>query len=508
LRRRRAGSVRPALAGPYPAPGKALFSLFFEERLMNTATLPLQKAETEPGAPLAATLAAFAHDLDYEDIPEAVRVRAKHLMLDAAGIALASARWDFAHKSLTAIQGLAGEGPCAVIGMPARLPLRDAVLLNGILVHGLDYDDTHVPGIIHATASAFPCALGVSEQVGADGRAMLTAYVTGIEVAARLGAVAKGGFHQIGFHPTGLVGAFGCAVIAARLFGATAAQTAMAQGIALSTASGSLEFLDNGAWTKRMHPGWAGAGGITAAALACQGFLGPELPYEGRFGLFPSHLGPLEEGCDYALATAGLGESWEVEQVAVKPFPICHFSHGCTDAALALVREHKLAPEEIESVRALVPEDVIKTICEPVESKLRPVSDYDAKFSLQYVIAAGLARGRFGLAELEPDALNDGTILSLAQKVTCHPDPDTTFPRAYSGEVVVTTRDGRELAHREAVNRGAADRPLSNGEIVDKFMDNACMAVSRDRAEGIREAMLNLEGEEDVFGVTGALIGN
>ena len=467
--------------------------------MKSAAVTPLARPAAAP--PIAETLATFAHDLRYEDIPEAVRERAKHLMLDATGIALASTRWDFAHKSLTAVQGLAGpvsEGGCTVLGMPARLPLRDAVMMNGILVHGLDFDDTHVPGVIHATASTFPTALGLGEHLGCDGGAVLTAYVVGIETGARLGAVARGAFHQVGFHPTGLLGAFACTLLAGRLFGATPGQLAMAQGIALSTGAGSLEFLEDGAWTKRLHPGWAGVAGITGAALARQGFQGPTKPYDGRFGLFPSHLGPLEEGCDYSLATAGLGEVWELDQVAVKPFPACHFAHGCADAAIALAREHDLQPDDIESITALVPAEVIKTICEPVENKLRPVSDYDAKFSLPFIVAAGLARRRFGLAELEPEALQDAAILDLAAKVEYRADPDSPFPRAYSGEVMVRTRDGRELRHREQVNRGAAERPLSNGEIIDKFMDNATLAVSIDATERIAEVLLTLDTFEDL----------
>jgi 2-methylcitrate dehydratase PrpD len=461
---------------------------------------PLHPQSDPAGATpnIAARLAAFAHDLRGEDIPPAVRERARHLMLDAMGIALASTRWDFAHKSLSAVQGLGGAGDCTVLGLPARLPLRDAVLMNGILVHGLDYDDTHVPGVIHATASTFPCALGVGEHLGRSGRDVLTAYVVGIETGARLGAVAKGAFHQIGFHPTGLIGAYACALLAGRLMGATPAQLHMAQGITLSTGAGSLEFLEDGAWTKRLHPGWAAVAGITGAALARQGFVGPQRPYDGRFGLFPSHLGPLAEGCDYALATAGLGETWELEQVAVKPFPACHFAHGCADAALAIVRQHGVRPEEIASVRALVPREVIKTICEPAANKLRPVSDYDAKFSLPFIVAASLARGKFGLAELEPEALHDETILALAAKVRHEADPGSAFPRAYSGEVIVTTHDGRELRHREHVNRGAAERPLTNAEIVAKYHENARLAVSAERAERIAEALLGLEALDDV----------
>src|SRR6186713_3225020 len=174
------------------------------------APVPQQPAQPQP-VPIAQTLAQFAADFSFDAIPQIVRERAKHLMLDALGIAYASTRFDFAQHSFAALAELTsgeGAGNSSVLGFSARLPLRDAVLLNGILVHGLDYDDTHVPGVIHATASSFPLALGLGAQLGRSGRDMLAAYVLGVEVSARLGSVAKGGFHQVGFHPTGLVGAF------------------------------------------------------------------------------------------------------------------------------------------------------------------------------------------------------------------------------------------------------------------------------------------------------------
>ncbi|MBD5802447.1 2-methylcitrate dehydratase [Azoarcus sp. Aa7] len=441
---------------------------------------------------IAPVLAKFAADLDYDAIPAEVRERAKYLILDAVGIAHASTRYDFAHRSLSAVSEL-GRGDADVIGLSAKLTLRDAVLMNGILVHGLDYDDTHARGVIHATASCFPTALGVAAQAALSGRELLAAYIVGMEVATRLGSVAKGGFHQTGFHPTGLIGTFACALIAGRLHGMNADQLAMAQGIALSVASGSLEFLQDGAWTKRMHPGWAGVAGITAATLAKHGFVGPKAAYEGRFGLFNSHLGPLAENCDYTLATAGLGEAWEVGQVAVKPLPACHFTHSCADSAMAIAREHKFRPEDIEKVRALIPAEVVKTVCEPVANKQKPQNSYDAQFSIPYAVASGLLRGRFGLAELEDSALSEADVLAVAGKVAYEVDPNSAFPQYYSGEVIVTLRDGREFSHREHVNRGAADRPITNDEIVEKYMENACLAVSPQRARQIRDAVLALD---------------
>ena len=460
---------------------------------------PAGTTPTAQGATIAQTLAEFAAGLRPQDIPAPVLERAKYLILDAVGIACASTHYDFAHRALAAVTELsAGAGDMPVIGLPQRLLPRDAMLMNGILVHGLDYDDTHAAGVIHATASCLPCALGVGARIGASGLDALAAYIVGVEAGARLGAVAKGGFHQIGFHPTGLVGAFACALIAGRLYGTTAAQMAMAQGIALSVGAGSLEFLQDGAWTKRMHPGWAAVAGSTAASFARHGFVGPREAYEGRFGLFASHLGQYASNVDLSLATAGLGSTWEVSRVTVKPIPACHFTHACADAAAILREKHGLKPADIKSVRALVPAEVVKTVCEPVATKRKPQNSYDAQFSIPYIVATALARGSFGLQHLEESALADPAVLALANRVEYAVDPDSPFPRSYSGEVIVTTVDGRELRHREEVNRGAAERPISNGDVESKFMDNATLAVSRTRAAEIRDLVLAMDRMADI----------
>ncbi len=453
---------------------------------------------------IAKRLGEFAAGVDAAGVPAGVRLRAKHLMLDAAGCALAARRFDFAAPSLRALAELGGGGARAVLGQAGRMPLRDAVLANGILMHGLDYDDTHTEGIVHLTVAVLPAALGLAAELGKSGAELLAAYVVGVEAGARLGAVAKGGFHQVGFHPTGVVGAFAAALAAGKLYGLDAAQLARAQGVALSVASGSLEFLEDGSWTKRFHPGWAGVGGITAAALAKHGFVAPGAAYEGRFGLFKSHLGALEARCDYARATAGLGSTWETLNVAVKPFPACHFVHAFADAAIAL-RAQGAAPSRIEKIVALVPEEVVKTVCEPAANKRRPANDYDAKFSVPYVIAASLRAGKFGLAELEDAALRDPQTLELAAKVEYRIDPASGFPKHYSGEVVLHLAGGGELRHREQVNRGAADRPLSNAEIEAKFLENAVFSAGEPRARQIRDALLGMEERsarelEDVLG--------
>jgi len=441
---------------------------------------------------ISARLADHAAGFSLDDVPGEVRVRAAHLMLDALGIALASTQWDFAHCTLAGLRELAGPGgDVPVVGMGQNLPLRDAVIMNALLVHGLDYDDTHPSGVIHATTSVLPAALGLATRLQASGRDLLAAYILGMETATRLGAAAKGGFHQVGFHPTGLIGAFGCTLAAARLLGLSREATAHAQGIALSVASGSLECLEDGAWTKRLHPGWGGAAGITAATLARHGFIGPGAAYEGRFGLYASHLGPLLEQCDLDTITAGLGDTWEVMNVAVKPMPACHFTHAFADAAAALSSVWRGEP--VRRIVAKVPPGAMKAVCEPIDKKLRPANAYDAQFSVPYSIATGLRFGRFTLDALDARAYRDPQTLALAAQVECVPDPAADFPRYFGGEVIVELADGRTLSHAEPVNRGAPGRPIANADIVAKFRENAARAVDEAHAGRILDTVLGIE---------------
>lgn len=457
-----------------------------------TRSMEPQRQAVPTERPIVDRLAAFAAGLRHEDIPANVRTRAVHHMLDAAGIAVATTRYDHAHRVLTAMRGLGGEGNVPVLGFPARLPPRDAAIVNGYLCHGLDYDDTHVAAIVHPTASIMPAVLSAAAMTGASGELAVTAFVVGVEAVARIGAVARSGFHQVGFHPTGMVGVFGCALAAGRVMGLDARALAMAQGIALSMASGSLEFVADGAWNKRLHPGWAAQAGITAAALARDGFVGATRPYDGRFGLFTSYMGAYAKDADLSLATAGLGETWELMQTAIKPYPACHFTHACIDAALAL-RQKGAFPARIRSIETRVPAGTFKVICEPEASKLSPANSYDAQFSVQWLTAAALVRGKLGLAELDPAEIGDPEILALTRKVKFADYPDSPFPKAYSGEVVVTLDDGRTLSHREHVNRGAAERPLADSEIVAKFRDNASTRFDADTVARMEAAMLGLD---------------
>src|SRR5205085_5797363 len=213
-----------------------------------------------------------------------------------------------------------------------------------------------------------------------------TAYTLGVDIATRIGVTASGAMHTSGFHTTGIAGHFGCVTAAGKLFGLNAEELARAQGLAGSTASALSEHRADGAWNKRMHPGWAGVGGITAALLARGGFIGTRKIYEGADGLFRAHTGERFKELDLSALTQSLGEKWLIDEVAIKPFPICHLLHACADSALAIRRKHGVGPRDIARVRALLHPETFHYVCEPAEMRRRPVSDYMAKFSVQFVV--------------------------------------------------------------------------------------------------------------------------
>ncbi|MEM7189716.1 MAG: MmgE/PrpD family protein [Pseudomonadota bacterium] len=450
------------------------------------------KVESQP---ITTALAEFALGLAHDDVPAEVRTRAHHTMLDAAGIALASTRYPFAHPVLAGLQAFDDIGTVPVFGMAARLSARDAATMNGFLCHGLDYDDTHIAGIVHATASLLPACLSAASMAGSSGREVITAYVVGIETATRLGMCARGAFHQAGFHPTGMIGIFGCVLAAGRLMGLNAKQLENAQGIAVSMASGSMEFLEDGASNKRFHPGWAASSALTACALAREGFKGATRPYDGRFGLYNIYGGKFADWFDFSGVAAEFGTRWELMNVAIKPYPTCHFTHASIDCALAL--RDRAPIDKIARIDASVPQEVHKTICEPVANKRRPQNDYDAKFSTHFLVGTALKYGRLGLAELEPEFLADADVARLMELTECHPYGDGPFPAAYSGKVKITLTDGTVLEQDEPVNRGAADRPLSNAEIVAKYRENAAMWAGPDRVDAMQAAMLSLDDAPD-----------
>ena len=433
-------------------------------------------------------IAKMAVALSLDDVPVPVISRAKLHILDALGLGLASTVQDYAKSAFEGVAAMSSGGACSVIGRTDRLDMRDAALVNAILIHGLDFDDTHLASIIHPTCTSLPAALAMGEALDASGEQVLAAFLAGAETSIRIGLAADGGFHHVGYHATGVVSHFASAVTAGKLLGLGEDEITAAQGITGSTAAGIQVFLEEGAWTKRFHPGWGAVSGITAAYLASARFKGPSRVYEGKFGLFDTHL---HEPAKLDALTAGLGEIWHFGETALKPYPVCHFIHGCADAAIELFAE--IGGAKIASVKALLPQPTLHIIAEPAEAKERAASEYEAKFSTQHVVAACLLRGRFNLPDLLPEALADPAVRDLALQVKCQADPVSAFPEYFSGGVEVTLRDGRVLSRHVRVNSGAGERAMGPDQVRAKFMASASLAIDASRARRIADVVLGLE---------------
>ncbi len=454
-------------------------------------------------SPASETLAAFAAALEFEMLPaDVVRVAKLHL-IDLLGVALAAAGTEFGAKALELGRALSASGSCTVLGASQGLAGVWAAFVNGTLGHALDYDDTHAESVVHVSTSVVPAALAVCEERGADGRTFLTALALGMEANIRLGLVAPGEFHDRGFHPTGICGTFASGLLAGKVAGLGQQALANTLGLAGSQAAGSLEFLTDGSWAKRIHGGWAAHCGLVAARAAAAGFTGPRGVFEGRFGLYRSHFG--ENGWDVSRLTVGLGERWHLLDTSLKPYPCCHYNHAFIDCAQELRRAHALTAEMIDQVTCSIAAREVPIVCEPQATKRRPQTDYDAKFSLPYAVASMLVRGHVDVDDFTGEAIRDSAVLSLSERVSYQINPTAEFPRRFSGGLRMRLRDGRQLQHDEPINRGSAERPLSDAEVYAKFRRNACRALAPAGADAVLTAVERLERASDLSGLTESL---
>ena len=449
----------------------------------------------------AQTIAEWATTLSSDDVPDDVAQHAKLHFLDTIGCGYAASALGIATEGRTTMAELGGEPQSSVIGFEGALPAANAAFANGMLCHGLDFDDTHSDSVSHVSTVVVPAAAALAEARGADGRELLTAIVAGNEIVTRIGMATPGAFHRRGFHPTAICGIFGATAAAARLSGLSVAETASALGIAGSMASGLFAYLDDATATKPIHPAWAAHGALVAVRLAALGAEGPPGVLEGRFGLYHAFV---DTRIDLEPQLADLGERWETPRIAFKAFPACHFIHGSLGATASLVGS--IDPDEIEEIVVTVPEAGVSLVLEPAESKMAPRTDYEGKFSLQYSTAAMLVHGRVGLATYTPDALGDDRVLGLARKVRYEIKEYASYPAAFPGGVRIALRDGETLDADLPHQLGAPENPMSAEQVREKFRENAALAGGS--FESLEEAMLDLDHRDDLHAVLSQLGGH
>ena len=416
---------------------------------------------------IAEQLAARIVALDVGKLPAAVRGKCEDLTIDVVGLCVTARNQDYIESALA---GLDDDGPCTAIGHARTLSSAGAAFVNGTAAHGEDFDDTFEGGPVHAGAVVVPAVLAACERHRPDGAAALLGIAIGAEVMCRLSTVVPKAVHKAGFHPTAIFGVMGAAAGIGAALGLGQKQIVDALGIAGSMAGGIIEYLAEGAWTKRLHPGWAAQSGLRAALLARAGFFGPRTVFEGAHGLFHG-FAHTSEG-NYDALIGDFGERWVIETLAFKPYPCGTMAHPYIDCARRLAARG-IKPGDVKELVCEVAEGTVHRLWEPLASKQRPPNGYAAKFSTPFILASGFVRGGVGLDAFTEAAVRDPAVLALAAKVRYVIDPDNPYPNAFTGHIRALLNDENVVEERQPHFRGGAQEPLTRADIEEKFLLNA-----------------------------------
>lgn len=448
-------------------------------------------------------LAEFATDLRYEDIPPHVIERAKLLILDVSGV-MVRARNDAESTPamVRAIERLGlATGECAVPGDHATYAPSAAALLNGTLAHSLDFDDTHAEASLHSSAPIVPAALAAAEMTGASGKDLIAACVIGYEIQIRLSlALGPSDHYDRGYHPTATCGIFGAAAAAGRILGMDADGIESAFGIALSQAAGSMQFLADGAWTKRSHVGQAAQNGLMCAVMAQEGFKGPKEAFEGKWGFLHAYA----PNADEAKAVAGLRDKWQTMSLGVKPFPSCRYTHAAMDALIKIMADDNVTADEVEEIEIGLPKTGMKIVSFPEEAKHNPQSVVDGQFSMPFCAAVVMREGTL-LWDHYATHLTDPDTLALTKKVTCVNDPEVEalFPENMAGKATVKTARGTFSALID-MPKGEPDNFMTSEEFRSKFGGLTDPYLGEEGTERFAQAILGLEAQNSVGAVLAA----
>lgn len=453
------------------------------------------------------TLARFA--LETRAIPDDVRSLATNYLVDGVAVMLAGATEQSGTLVRAHLREVGGTPQATVLGAALRAPLQLAAWANGTAGHAMDYDDTQlatdpqsVYGLLtHPTVPVLAAALAAAEGTGASGAALLDAYIVGVEVACRIADAIDPRHYRDGFHSTATMGGFGAAAAAARLYGCDLDATLRAFGLAASMGAGLRE--NFGTMTKPFHAGRAAENGLFAVLLARRGWTAATDILEAKRGFYSAAAG----GFDAAKIEGVLGHPYFFVEpgISIKPYPSGSLSHPAQDVLLELVREHDVAPDQVErievGVNSHVPNALIHT---------RPTTALQGKFSLQFQMAIGVLERRAGIAQFVDARVTDPRTRGLMERVHVYVDPEIEA-LGYNEmrmKVAITLKDGRRLAGFADKAKGHPRRPMSRDDLREKFMDCAALVMPSDRAESALAHLWAVQEIDRVADLTPMLVGN
>lgn len=443
----------------------------------------------------------FAANVTYETLPPAVITSIRERTLDTIGLCLAATPLETSQMALNLAVSWGGKEEATTIGAPHCLPAPSTGFVNGTLAHSLDYDDTHLPSVLHPSAAIIPGVLAVGEALGVSGKDVIAAAAIGYELCVRSGMAAydrqlgNSVFFERGWHATSICGTLGVAAAAAKLYGLGADGIMHAVGIAASMGAGVIEANRTGGSVKRLHCGWAAHAGIIAAQSARAGFTGPPSILEGRFGFYQAFCGGQFDEAEFL---DRLGEYWCIPDIFYKPYPANHFTHAGIDAALRL-RKRISNLDDIAEIELGVSTPTLRTIAQPPEQKARPQSGYHAQFSGPFTVATALIGGGGGLGlwldDFTDAHVRDPRYLALAAKVRCVPNAecDAIFPNQFPAVLTIRLKSGEVLTEKVLANRGGPGNPLSFDELKTKFSTNAGRCLNPAESSALADSIAHLE---------------
>jgi 2-methylcitrate dehydratase PrpD len=424
-----------------------------------------------------------------QTLPAPVARAGRFHLLDAVGVGLGAASTKVGAPYCGLADELGGNGEASLFGSARTASADVAALINGGLIHSLEYDDTHTGSIVHGSAVLAATALAVGQSLGASGSATLGAYARGWEVFVRLGLAAPGAFQREGFQITSAAGTMVAALVAADIAGLDEDTAVNAVGIALSQSSGVFEFLTNGSSVKSLHPGWAAHAGVLAARLAKAGMTGPETALEGDRGLYRRFANAPDAAQPLGDLIGDLGTRWHLPDCAFKLHPCCHYLHPFIEGALAL-RERGLKADDVAELTCGIAQGAAPIVCLPWEAK-QAASGHQMRWSLPAVVAAALHDGAISLDTFEGD-LSAGA-RDLAQRIVWKPLEPHNFPTRFEGELSARRRDGSTLDIRLDDVYGNASRPAAEDDVLRKFRQNASRILGPAATRALEEVLLNID---------------
>ncbi|MBT8361667.1 MAG: MmgE/PrpD family protein [Desulfobacterales bacterium] len=447
---------------------------------------------------LTREIAQLCYEVQFENISDEIQDRVKYLLLDYLGVAIRGAKTESSipvHRFCSVRQDVPGGVP--VIATELRVDAPYAALAMGVAAHSLELDDVVNAASLHPAVSVMSAALAAGYLAKSSGQELIAAIVAGYEVTVKLGIALDPAAHYArGFHPTGTCGTLGAAVAAAKIFKLDPDGITHAMGIAGSQAAGSMEFLADGAYTKRFHAGWSAHSGLIAALLAKEGFTGPQSIIEGRFGFLHAYSG----SSDPEKVLAGWGRPYEVMNTSIKPHACCRYKQGAIDCILQIVNDNELLPDDIERVQVSILKAGFALVAEPPDKKMNPSSVVDAQFSMPFGAAVAIVNGSAFLDQYSLENVSSPGIRELMPRVFCTEDPEIEkeFPQKWPAKVEITSKVGKKYFARLEYPKGDPENPLTWNEIISKFASLATTVFSRNVCSDIVTQVRGLENMTEV----------